>query len=52
MNIISNSSVPIVSGMSGNIAPDSFGMRLAYDFRLATEKTTFIFPTSQMRMKP
>lgn len=52
MNIIFNFSVPIVCGMNGNIAPDSFGMSLAYDFRLATEKSTFIFPNLHLGFPP
>jgi hypothetical protein len=39
-----NFTIPIVSGMSGNISPESFGYSMAFDFRLATKTTSLKFP--------
>jgi enoyl-CoA hydratase/carnithine racemase len=52
LSIIFNFSVPIVSGMNGNMAPEDFGIILAFDFRLATEKTTFMFPNLHLGFPP
>ena len=44
--------IPIVGGMNGEIGPDSFGLNLAFDLRLATEKTAFFNPNLQFGFPP
>ena len=52
LEIVLNFSVPIVTGMDGNIGPDSFGLSLASDFRLATEGTQFVNPNVRLGLPP
>lgn len=52
LDIIINFSIPIVGGMNGNIEPTAFGMSLAFDFRLATEKTNFLHPNMRLGLPP
>ena len=44
--------IPIVGGMNGEIGPDSFGLNLAFDLRLATENATFFNPNLQLGFPP
>lgn len=43
---------PIVGGMAGDIAPDSLGMNLALDLRIACEGTTYFLPNLQLGLPP
>ena len=44
--------MPIVCGLSGDIGPDSFGLGLALDIRIATHTTRFINPNLQIGFPP
>lgn len=43
---------PIVAGMNGHIGPDSFGLSLAFDLRIATGNTIFYNPNLQIGFPP
>ena len=43
---------PIVGGMVGDIAPDSLGLNLALDLRIACEGTTYFLPNLQLGFPP
>ena len=43
---------PIVGGMDGDIAPQSFATNLAFDLRIATDKTNFILPDLKYGLPP
>lgn len=43
---------PIVVGMNGNIGPDSLGLSLVCDVRIATEKANFMNPNIHMGFPP
>lgn len=43
---------PIVGGMVGDIAPDSLGLNLALDLRIASEGTTYFLPNLQLGFPP
>ena len=43
---------PIIGGMDGDIGPTSFGLNLAFDLRIATDKASFIHPNLQFGLPP
>jgi enoyl-CoA hydratase/carnithine racemase len=43
---------PIVGGMDGELAPPSFAANLAFDLRIATDKTHFILPDLKFGLPP
>lgn len=43
---------PIVGGMAGDIAPDSLGLNLALDLRIAGEGTTYFLPNLELGFPP
>lgn len=43
---------PIVGGMDGDISPPSFAANLAFDLRIATDKTNFILPDLKFGLPP
>ena len=43
---------PIVGGMAGDIAPDSLGLNLALDSRIACEGTTYFLPNLKLGFPP
>ena len=52
LEIISKYPIPIVGGMNGDIGPDSLGFNLAFDLRIATERTIFFHPNLQLGFPP
>jgi enoyl-CoA hydratase/carnithine racemase len=52
LKIISKYPIPIIGGMNGDIGPDSFGLNLAFDLRIATERTIFFNPNLQLGFPP
>ncbi|MGB2690651.1 MAG: enoyl-CoA hydratase/isomerase family protein [Desulfobacterales bacterium] len=52
LEFISKYPIPIVGGMSGDIGPDSLGLYLAFDLRIATERTIFFHPNLQLGFPP
>lgn len=52
LEIIKTYPIPIVGGMSGDIGPDSLGLNLALDLRIATDETNFFHPNLQLGLPP
>ena len=52
LEIIREFPVPIVSGMNGEIGPDSLGLNLALDLRIASENTYFLNPNLDLGLPP
>ncbi len=52
LKIINKYPIPIVGGMDGDVGPDSFGLNLAFDLRIATERTIFFNPNLQLGFPP
>ena len=52
LEMINTYPIPIVGGMSGEIGPDSFGINLAFDLRIAAKGTSFFHPNLQFGLPP
>jgi len=52
LEIIREYPKPIIGGLNGGIGPDSFGLSLAFDLRIATNNTTFHNPNLQLGIPP
>lgn len=52
LTVIRNSSIPIISGINGDLGPDDLGLTLAYDLRIATEKAYFYNPNLELGYPP
>ncbi|MGB5986479.1 MAG: enoyl-CoA hydratase/isomerase family protein [Desulfobacterales bacterium] len=52
LNVIYSYPLPIICGMNGRIGPDSLGLSLACDFRIATDRTIFFHDNLQLGLSP
>lgn len=52
LEIMKKYPIPIVGGMIGDIGPDSLGLNLALDLRIATDETNFFHPNLQLGLPP
>ena len=52
LKIIRNLSIPIAAGINGDLGPNDFGLILAYDLRIATEKAYFYNPNLELGYPP
>ena len=52
LKIIRTSSIPIISGINGDLGPNDFGLILAHDLRIATEKAYFYNPNLELGFPP
>ncbi len=52
LKIIRNSSIPVITGLNGELGPDDLGLIMAYDLRIATEKTYFYNPNLEFGFPP
>ena len=52
LELIRNSSIPIIAGINCEMAPDDLGLILAYDLRISTEKTFFSNPNLELGFPP
>lgn len=52
LKIIYTYPIPIVGGMNGDIGPDTLGINLAFDLRVATDRTSFFHPNLKFGLPP
>jgi enoyl-CoA hydratase/carnithine racemase len=52
LELLRNSSIPIIAGIDCEMAPDDLGLILACDLRISTEKTFFINPNLELGLPP
>ena len=52
LETIYESPIPIVGGMNGDIGPDSFGLSMAFDLRISSDRSVFFNQNLQIGLPP